>query len=204
MMGREVVVLGSGGHAKVIIGALRSVGDVPVAIYDDSSEKLGQEVMGVPIVGPIKDAPNSGKAGVIAIGNNRIRERISIDLDMEWATVVHKAAWVDPTVEIGEGTVVFAGAVIQAAAKIGRHVVINTCASVDHDSVLTDFVQLAPGVHTGGNVVIHIGAFVGVGASIIHGKTIGSWSIVGAGAAVIRDVPAETMVVGVPAKSLMG
>jgi len=201
-MSREIVVLGSGGHAKVVISAIRSRGDIPIAVYDDSEARHGEKILGVPIVGFLVEADQAARPGVIAIGNNRVREKISQQLLLEWVTIVHATAWVDPSVQLGKGTVVFAGAIVQPDSKIGSHVILNTASSVDHDSVIEDFVQIAPGVHMGGNVNLRQGAFVGVGASIIQGRTVGSWATVGAGAAVIRDIEPGVTAVGVPTHTL--
>lgn len=201
-MSREIVVLGSGGHAKVVISAIRSRGDIPIAVYDDSEARHGEKVLGVPIVGFLVEADQAARPGVIAIGNNRVREKLSQQLQLEWATIIHASAWVDSSVQLGKGTVIFAGAVVQPDAKIANHVIINTSSSVDHDSVIEDFAQIAPGVHMGGNVTLRQGAFIGVGASIIHGKTVGAWATVGAGAAVIRDIDPGATVVGVPTRTV--
>lgn len=198
-MSRKIALIGSGGHAKVIIGLIRALGDEPVEIYDDNPDSHGKLVMGVPIVGATLDCASTSHEVVIAIGSNRVRKLISEKLDVRWATLVHPFSWVDPSVKLGEGTVVFAGSVIQPMTEVGRHVILNTSASIDHDSVVADFVQVAPGAHTGGNVTLDEGCFLGVGASIIHGQTVGAWSVVGAGATVVRDVPPGVTVVGVPA-----
>ncbi|MFN8220155.1 MAG: acetyltransferase [Fimbriimonadales bacterium] len=200
MSGREVVVLGAGGHAKVVISALRAAGQVPVGVFDDRRELWGHSVLGVSVLGPVVEAASKEHPAIIAIGDNAVRERLADALALEWIAVVHPHAWVDPTAHLGEGTVVFAGAVVQPDVKIGRHAIVNTSASVDHDGQIGEFAQIAPGAHLGGNVVLRQGAFVGLGASVIQGMEIGEWSIVGAGATVVGDVPPRTTVLGTPAR----
>jgi sugar O-acyltransferase (sialic acid O-acetyltransferase NeuD family) len=141
---------------------------------------------------------------VAAFGINATRHRIvqAWSERVVWQTVVHPRACVHPSVPLGEGTVVFAGAVVQPGAVIGRHTIVNTAATVDHHSVVGDFVHLAPGVHLAGDVRVADGSFFGVGACAIPGTRIGEWTVVGAGAVVVRDVPARTTVVGVPARPL--
>lgn len=196
MTGREVVILGSGGHAKVVISTLRAMGQIPVAAYDDDSTRWGNSVLGVAIRGPVQEAKG---AAIIAIGMNRIRQQLS-KLNLEWVNAVHPSAIIDPTVTIGPGTVIFAGCVIQPDAALGSHVIINTGATIDHDDLIADFSQVGPGAHLGGNVRTGEGAFIGLGASIIQGQTVGAWSTVGAGAVVIGDVEPGHTYVGVPAK----
>ena len=93
-----------------------------------------------------------------------------------------------------------AGAVVQAGAAIGNHVIINTCASVDHDCVVSDYCHVAPGVHLGGAVKLEEGGPLGIGSCVIGLRTIGAWSTVGAGAAVVKDLAPGTVAIGVPAR----
>src|SRR5262249_58040314 len=109
-------------------------------------------------------------------------------------------AWVHPSVTIGAGTVIFAGAVIQPDATIGAHVIVNTRASIDHDCVLGDFVHVAPGVGLAGNVTLEEGAFLGIGAAAVPGSRVGAWATVGAGGVVIQPIAAGVTAVGVPAR----
>ena len=202
MAGREVLVFGAGGHALVVIGAIRAAGDVPVGVYDDNRDRWNRDVLGVPVRGPVEEGVLRQLPVVIAIGDNRTRQKMSTELNVEWHTVIHPRAWLDPSVLIGAGSVVFAGAIVQPHAVIGSHAILNTSASVDHECRIGDFAQIAPGAHLGGNVQVDEGAFVGIGSAIIQGVKIGSWSTVGAGAAVIHDVAPNTTAVGVPTRVL--
>jgi UDP-perosamine 4-acetyltransferase len=194
-----MIILGAGGHAKVVIAAAHAAGMNIDGIYDDSPEKQGADIFGVPILGPISSAPTDAEA-VIAIGSNAVRAELANRLNLNWTTIIHPTAWVHESVEIGPGTVIFAGAVIQPDAKIGRHAIINTCASVDHDCIVGAFAQISPGVALAGSVNIGQGAFIGTGASIIPGVSIGSGAVLGAGGVATRDLPANSLAVGVPAK----
>jgi sugar O-acyltransferase (sialic acid O-acetyltransferase NeuD family) len=139
---------------------------------------------------------------VLAIGDNRTRQRFADPARCRFATIVHPRAIVDPSVKLGPGTVVFAGAVIQPDTTLGAHVIVNTGASIDHDCWLDDFVHIAPGVRLAGNVSLDTGAFLGIGSVAIPGARVGEWTTVGAGAAVIQDVPADVVAAGVPARVL--
>lgn len=198
------VVIGAGGHAKVVISVLRAAGYDVVAVYDDSPEKLSQRLLGVPIVGPIaalRDIPET--KAVVAIGDCAVRGRVVQSfLQVSWITAVHPTAYVDPTVRLGAGTVVFAGAVIQPDSVLGDHVIVNTGATVDHDCRVDDFAHLAPGVHLTGGVHIGHGAFLGAGSVVTPLRSVGRGTVVGAGAVVVDDLEGGITAVGVPARPL--
>lgn len=101
---------------------------------------------------------------------------------------------------MGEGTVVFHHAVIQASAIIGRHCIVNTSSSTDHDCTLEDFVHISPHATLSGNVMVGEGTHIGAGATVIPGITVGKWCVIGAGAVVTEDIPDYATAVGVPAR----
>lgn len=197
-----VIVIGAGGHAKVVIGALRASGRTDVAgIVDDDLSKKGVELLGVPVLGSMRLLEHGGfDAAVIAIGGNAVRRKVAERFNLKWLTVIHPNAWVDPSVKIGEGTLVFAGAVIQPDTTIGRHVIVNTGATIDHDCMLGDFVHVAPGAHLAGGVQVGADSFLGIGSVVIPSRKIGNSVTVAAGGVVIRDLPDHSVAIGVPAK----
>jgi sugar O-acyltransferase (sialic acid O-acetyltransferase NeuD family) len=203
-----VAVLGAGGHAKVVIATLQAAGLTVAAVFDDDETKRGSLLLGVKVQGRLAEfASSSYRHAVIAVGHNatrmRLAERLAKQLPtIEWITAVHPLTCVHPSVRLGAGTVVFAGAVVQPDTVIGAHTIINTGATVDHDCRVGDFVHLAPGTHLAGDVCIGRGAFLGIGAAVIPGRRVGEWSTVGAGAAVVKDIPAQATAVGVPARIL--
>lgn len=199
----EIVVVGAGGHAKVVLSTLDAAGTPARAVFDDDPNKQGQRLLGVPIAGPLAELEARGDlVGVIAVGDNRARVAIARRLPLDWRTAVHPTAWVHPSVVLGAGTVVFAGAVVQPDTRIGHHAIVNTGATLDHDCELEDFVHVAPGVHLAGDVTLGEGAFLGIGSRVIPGRTVGAWSVVGAGATVIRDLSPGATAVGTPARTV--
>jgi sugar O-acyltransferase (sialic acid O-acetyltransferase NeuD family) len=201
-MAEAIFVIGAGGHAKVIIGLLKALGQPIAGVFDDDPAKKGQSLLGVPVLGPVESAREyPGLKAVIGIGDNRIRKRIAECLrDVNWVSLIHPSAWVDPSAQVGEGSVVFAGTVVQPDVKLGRHVVVNTGATVDHDCFLDDYAQVTPGVHLAGGVVLEEGVMMGTGSVAIPLVRVGAWTTVGAGAVVTRDLPSHVTAVGIPAK----
>lgn len=201
-MTRPLCVLGAGGHAKVVIATARAAGFDRITIHDDDPARIGTQLLGAPIVGPLLEILERADAlAVLAIGDNATRLRIGAAARCELRTLVHPSAHVESTVVLGAGTVVFAGAVIQPDTRLGAHVIVNTAATIDHDCVLGDAVHVAPGTHLAGNVTLGDGVFLGIGTVVIPGCTIGAWTRVGAGSAIVRDLPAGVTAYGVPARA---
>lgn len=204
MKSKSVVIIGAGGHAKVVIDTLTSAGYNVSAIYDDDPKKQGTRFLDIPIQGPINEAfikSKGSEPAVIGIGDNLVRKKIAERLPgMKWATAVHPYSYVASSAIIGPGSVVFAGAILQPYCEIGSHCIINTGAMVDHDCLIGDFVHIAPGNRIAGNVTLGAGVFLGIGCSVIPGIKVGEWTVVGAGAAVVRDIPAKVTAIGVPAR----
>lgn len=199
----RVVVLGAGGHAKVIIATLEAAGYEVVAAFDDDQAKRGRALIGVPIKGTLDDFAQSGyERAVIAIGDNSTRSRLAEQFPHAgWVTVIHPRACVHSSVKVGAGTVIFAGAIVQPDTVIGAHVIVNTAATIDHDCLVDDLAHIAPGAHLAGGVRIHRGALLGIGAAVAPLRTVGEWATVGAGAAVVDDIAPGATVVGLPART---
>lgn len=200
----KIVVIGAGGHAKVVISTMQALGIEPSVIVDEDKSKWGLKILGVPVTGPIEILKEwENVKGIIAIGSNQARKRIALNIfNIQWLTLIHPKAYVHKSAEINEGTVIFAGAIVQPYSHIGSHVIINTGATVDHDCEIDNYVHIAPGVHLAGGVRIGEGAFIGIGAVAIPNVCIGEWSVVGAGAVVVDDIPPFATAVGVPAKPI--
>jgi len=202
MSAEPVVVIGAGGHGKVVVSTLLAAGIPVPCVLDDDREKWASEIFGVPVRGPVSDEVEPGRLAVLGIGRNEERKRIAEALNLDWATVIHPHAWVHPSVNLGAGAVVFAGAIVQPDTVIGRHVIVNTGALIDHDCEIGDYAHVAPGVKLSGGVRLDEGVFLGIGSCAIPGVHVGEWTTVGAGAAVVNDLPSGVTAVGVPAREL--
>ena len=195
----SVLVVGASGHGKVVIATLRAAGVQIAGLLDDAPEAAG--VLGVPVVGTSARLAGFSGEAVLAIGSNRIRQRLAAQYPgVAWITAVHPSAVVHESVRLGPGTVVFAGAVIQPDTEVGAHAIVNTGATVDHDGRLGDYVHVAPGCHLSGGVTLGEGAFLGVASAAVPGAHVGAWTTVGAGGIVVHDLPANVTAVGVPAR----
>jgi sugar O-acyltransferase (sialic acid O-acetyltransferase NeuD family) len=195
------VVIGAGGHAKVVIATIEASGGKVVRLLDDTVALQGTRVLGHLVEGPIsEEAVGDGARAVIAVGSNRSRSVIASRLNVEYGIAIHPSAVVHESAVIGAGTVVFAGAIVQPDVRIGRHVILNTGASIDHDCVLGDYVHVAPGAHLAGKVHIDEGALMGIGSCAIPGVRVGAWATVGAGGVVLQAVASGATAIGVPAR----
>jgi sugar O-acyltransferase (sialic acid O-acetyltransferase NeuD family) len=196
----RVVVVGAGGHSKVVVATLQAAGHVVAGIYDDDAARQGSTLLGIAIKGPVDDSFQCGLPIVIAVGDNHARREIAQRRPAEFATAIHPSAVVHPTCVIGAGSVVFAGVVLQPDSILGEHVIVNTGASIDHDCRIGDFSHVAPGARLCGGVTLGEGALLGVGSSAVPGSRVGPWSVVGAGSVVTKNVEPGQTVVGVPAR----
>lgn len=202
----RLLIVGAGGHARVIAEiAMRQFPEADIAFLDDG---VTGEVDDLPVLGRLDDLPRYASEPnlqvVIGIGENRLRkvlaERNRTLERVAFATVVDPSAVISQRAELGAGTVVMPKVVANTGTRVGRHVILNTACSVDHDCVIGDFAHISPGAHLAGAVTVGEGAQVGVGASVIPGVRIGAWSVVGAGSVVVRDIPDGVVAYGVPAR----
>jgi sugar O-acyltransferase (sialic acid O-acetyltransferase NeuD family) len=211
-MKTDVIVLGAGGHAKVLIDTLRLRPDVNIiGILDPNPACLGQDILGVRVLGNDDEmkhfAPNTVRLvnGVGSVDLPSVRKNIFLRFKAsgyEFLTVLHPNAYIAASAVLGEGCQVMAGSVIQACVTIGSNVIINTNASIDHESWLADHIHVAPGVVISGMVRIEEESHLGARAVILQGVSVGKKSLVGAGAVVIGSIKAGSRVVGVPAREI--
>lgn len=210
-MNLRVLIVGGGGHAKVLIEALRLCSITILGFIDADTAKIGTEVSGIRVIGDDK-AVSGYKPETLLLVNGigsvhlpktrtAVFEKFKA-MGFAFATVIHPSAVVASDVVLGEGVQIMAGAVIQPGSTIGMNTIVNTRASVDHDCIIGDHVHLSPGVTLSGTVRIGDGVHLGTGATVIQGVTIGKNSLVGAGSVVLTDLPDDVEVAGVPARKI--
>ena len=207
------VILGGGGHASVLIESIQeSRISIPHAILDADKRNWGKEVMDVPVLGGddlLEQLKGEGIAyfvvGVGSTRDNRPRKRLyelGCSFGLEPLTVVHPAAICSRWAFVAAGSQLFPGSVVNAGTKIGENVIVNSSAVVEHDCVLGNHVHVATGASLSGMVTARESAHIGAGATVKQGLTIGERAVVGAGALVLHDVPPDTTVAGIPARSI--
>mmetsp|Transcript_26675 Transcript_26675/g.85618 ORF Transcript_26675/g.85618 Transcript_26675/m.85618 type:complete len:259 (-) Transcript_26675:75-851(-) len=211
----RIVVIGGGGHARVIIAAIRAEGRYELVGVIDEAIPVGELVLGVaPVLGKLAELPTLAAAHglggyVVAIGDNFVRQKVTAQAQevvpgLALALVVHPRAAVAEGVEVGAGSVVFAGAVVAPGARVGVGCILNHGASLDHDSIMEDYSALGPGAAVCGAVKIGQGSWISSGATVIHMVTIGCNTVVGAGATVVKPLPDDVLAVGTPARVVRG
>jgi UDP-perosamine 4-acetyltransferase len=201
----RVVILGGGGHAKVVIDILEQAGEVDIAGFLSPSPEP-DALCGYPRLGDDNVLDETRRAGVrsafVAIGDNRRRMDCIVAVKRQGFTLVNAIsprATVSRHATLCRGIAVMPGAVINTGARIEEGAIVNTNASVDHDCVVGACAHVAPGSALAGCVRLGEGVFLGTGTSVIPDITIGAWTTVGAGAAVVTDLPDRVVAVGVPA-----
>lgn len=206
MRGSDLVILGLGGHARVVASIGKDVGYRIRGLVDVLGAPETSEAYGYPVLGGLSSLTTLREFCVAAgIGNNSrrgtvMREALAILPDVKFVTLVHSRALCEEGVTMGEQAVVAMGAHLCAAVHVSDGAVVNTAAIIDHECHLGRYCHIGPGVRLGGRVEVGEFAHVGIGATVIDKIRIGAHSIIGAGAVVISDVPDRATVVGVPAK----
>lgn len=211
MAKKKIILIGGGGHCKVVISILKKLDNFEIAGIVDNC-KAETLISGIKIIGTDDDLRGIYKSGIhyalITVGSakdNTKRYRLfnmAKEIGYEFPVIISPEAIVDENVKIDEGTVVMPGSIINIDSSIGKNCIINTGAIIEHDCKIEDHCHIAPGVHISGEVNIDKLSFIGIGATIIQGIKIGRNVTIGAGSVVIKDIPDNVIAVGTPAKIL--
>ena len=206
---KNIVVVGSSGHAKVVIDVVEKEGRHRIAGLVDSFRGVGETAFGYRVLGAEADLAalvhEFDLSGcIVAIGDNWKRHLVAettanLAPSLELVTAIHPSAQIARGVTIGRGTVVMAGGIVNSDGSVGECCIVNTRASLDHDSRMEDFSSLAPHAAIGGDVKIGAFTAVSLGANVIHGRSIGRHTVIGAGATVLHDIPGFSVAYGTPA-----
>lgn len=206
----NIIIIGSGGHAKVIIDIVQQEGKYNIVGLLDRKQGLLGPNLGYQVLGKEEDLPellnvHDVKGILVAVGDNFVRSKV-VELvrelcpELPFVSAVHPKAAIGTDVSINEGTVVMAGVSINPGSSIGKFCILNTNSSLDHDSVMGDFSSLAPGVTVGGECKIGEFTAVGIRAVLLHGIQVGAHTVIGASALVMKPVESKVVAYGIPAK----
>lgn len=207
-MSKQVVIIGAGGHAKVIADIIVKSGDRVYGFLDDNLEietTIANNEQ-FKIIGKIekinKLKENTNLEFVIAIGDNTVRKKIAENYNVKYYTAIHPSSIIALDVSIEEGTVVMANTVINTSAKIGRHCIVNTGAIIEHDNIIENYVHVSPNATLCGTVKIGECTHIGANATVKNNTEICNKCIIGAGALVVKNINESGTYVGVPVKGI--
>lgn len=202
-MCKNVVIIGAGGHAKVIADIVKKSGDNLLGFLDDS-KLTGEEFFDAFVLGTVDSYSEYPDAEfIIAIGNNSVREEISEKMpSVSFYTAIHPTAVIGEGVEIGAGTCVMANAVVNPDAVIGKHCIVNTASVIEHDNKISDFCHISPTAALAGTVTVGQRTHIGIGAKVKNNIDICSDVVVGAGGVVVKNITEAGTYVGVPARKV--
>lgn len=207
-----VIILGAGGHGRVLLSILRFSGCDVIGFVDPDDGIIGKSIDGLCVIGSdeILEAVLPSQAILVnGIGStSSTGKRKSIYLKFlskgyRFGSVIHPSVILDDSVVLGDGVQIMAGAILQPGVHIGENSIINTGAVIDHHCSIGCHVHVGPGVVLSGNVTVHDGCHIGTKACVIQGLTLGRGSLIGAGSAIVKNVPEHSKVAGVPAKSMV-
>lgn len=202
----RLLIIGGSGHGKVVANIALKMNKWKSIAFLDDNENL-KESMGLAVIGRSTDAVKYIEDSdiFVGVGNNAIRERIQEMLEATGASIpilIHPNAVMGEQVDLGSGTVIMTGVVVNCCTRVGKGCIINTSATIDHDNVIEDYVHISPGVHTAGMVIVGKGTWLGIGSIVSNNVNITSGCKVGAGAVVVKDITEIGTYVGVPVRRI--
>lgn len=203
-MKNKLIIIGASGHGKVVADIAIKMNKWQSITFLDDDESIKASI-GLEVIGKTADAFTYKEEAnfFVAIGSNTTREKIQeklIEQGLNVVSLIHPSAVIGTDVEMGIGTAVMAGVVINSSTRIGNGCIINTSSSVDHDNVIEDYVHISPGVNVAGTVKVGKGSWIGIGSVVSNNVNICSGCKVGAGAVVVEDITEPGSYVGVPVR----
>lgn len=210
---KDIVIIGAGDFGKEIAWLIEDI-NIRNKVYnilgyiDDNKELIGKDLNGYRVLGNVeylnKIAMAKKLGGVISVQNSSVKSDLASKIgNVEWTTLIHPSAIIARTVAIGNGSIIAAGNIISNNTFIGNHCLINLSCTVGHDNRIEDYVSIMPGCNLSGFTTLKEGCFLGTGVKVIPHKTINANSVIGAGAVVLKDIPANCTAVGVPARPIL-
>ncbi len=203
-MNEKVIIIGAGGHAKVVADTIRKNGDEVLGFLDDKCERRGESFGGATVLGAVSEYGKFADEAsfIVAVGDGLVRKKISETVKAKWYTAIHPSAIIADGVKIGEGSFVSAGAIVNPDTEVGKHTIINTGSIVEHDCSVGDYTHISPSATVCGSTSIGELCWIGAGATVINGIAVCDGVTVGAGATVVKNVTERGIYVGVPARKL--
>jgi sugar O-acyltransferase (sialic acid O-acetyltransferase NeuD family) len=208
---QEVVIYGAGGFGREVLEILKSQNNIEkrwvILGFVDDTISQGKLINGFPVLGNIKwFSNNHNNVGcLVAIGDPRSKYPIIKELkkyNVSFVNAIHPSVIMSDFVEIGNNVIICAGCILTVNIKLGSHIILNLCSTVGHDVIIEDYCSIMPSVKINGNSHIKEGAYLGSGATLIQNVSVGNWSIIGAGAVVVKDIPDNVTAIGMPAKPI--
>lgn len=210
---KDLIIFGASGFGREVAWLVERINKIEptwnlLGFMDDNTAIQGIEINGYKVLGKTEDVCSFQDAYfVCAVGASRIRENIvkrmkAFSPDVRFATIIDPTVEMSKFVSIGEGTIICAHTILTVNISIGEHVIINLDCTIGHDAIIKDYVTMYPSVNVSGITTIGHGSELGTGMQIIQGKSIGDYSIIGAGAVVVKEIPDRCTAVGCPARSI--
>lgn len=208
---KDLYIIGAGGFGREVAWLVERINQVEATwnikgFIDDNKSIQGHTEDGYPVLGGTDYLLNQQKEiwVICAVGSAKVRksiiEKLQVNPNIRFATVIDPSVILSDRIKIGVGTIICAGTILTVDINVGNHVIINLDCTLGHDDVIEDFVTIYPSVNVSGNVLVETCAELGTGMQIIQGKKIGKESILGAGAVVVKDIPEKCTAVGSPAR----
>ncbi len=210
---KDLIIFGASGFGREVAWLVERINNSSptwnlLGFIDDDDTIQGSTINGYKVLGKTEDIKKYYDAYfVCAVGASRVRKKIvqnmkDVNPDVKFGTLIDPSVEISDFVNLGEGTIICAHTIITVNISIGNHVIINLDCTIGHDAVLQDFVTMYPSVNVSGITNIGYAVELGTGMQIIQGKSIGDYSIIGAGAVVVKDIPSKCTAVGSPAKPI--